>query len=64
MVICLLCLYSQPYAVVVATVRMVEVPVHVQRHVHVTTDGLDQTVKHVCKLLEHSRNLVEIILVG
>ena len=29
--------------------RMVEVPVHVQRHVHVTMDGLDQTVKHVCK---------------
>ena len=33
----------------VATVQMVEVPVQVQRHVHVTTDGLDQTVKQVCK---------------
>ena len=45
---CKMCLYSQPYAVVGVTVQMVEVPVHFQRHVHATMDGLDQTVKHVC----------------
>lgn len=48
---CKLCLYSQPFAVAVATVEMVEVPVDVQGYVCVTMDGLDQTVKHVCHLL-------------
>ena len=44
-----MCLYSQPIAEVVATVQVVKVSVYFQRHVHVALDGLDQTVKHVCK---------------
>ena len=44
-----MCLYSQPFAEVVATVQVVKVSVYFQRHVHVALDGLDQTVKHVCK---------------
>ena len=44
---CLLCVYAQPTAVVV-TVQVVKVPAYVRRYVHVTADGLDQAVKHVC----------------
>ena len=42
-----MCLYAQPFADMIATVRMVEAHVFFLAYVHVTVDGLDHTAKHV-----------------